>query len=719
VGGLVLVLAVALVLTAELGPQRILRLVWFDALQALAPRVRESTPVVIVDIDDKSLARFGQWPWQRALLAQLLLKIGAGQPAAIGVDIMMPEPDRLSPDRIAQLVPGLNPEVAEELRRLPSSDAVLAKALGGLPVVLGVAGVDRAGPDTGPRRWAPVRVVGSDPRPWLRRFSGALSSIEPIDAAAAGHGLLNADSQSGVVRRVSLMASVAGALAPGLGVDMLRVASGQPIFTLQVSPTGVTALGLGDLIIPTEPDGTVWIHYAPLDGARFVSAADVLSGSVAPSDFTRKLVLVGVLTALALTDVHVTPVARQMPGVEIHAQLLEGIFDGSLLTRSWWSRWAEVAAVVVGGLLLVAMVPRLRPAKSLALFFGLLVLVAGLAYVLFRQHRLLLDAALPALGLGVVFASMVGVSVVEANSQRRLLRRQLQVEREAAARVAGELEAARRIQMGTLPDPATALAGDERLSLFAFVEPARVVGGDLYDFFKLDDDRVLFLIGDVSGNGVPGSLFMAVSKALYKSTALRRARGVGGMMREANVEISRDNPESLFVTVFVGVIDVRRGELEYCNAGHHDPYLLAGEGRPVGRLAQGAGPPVCAALEFPYVAASHRLAPGDTLCLVTDGVTEAVNAAGELYGGKRLETLLASLGPDVTPTEVGEAIRDDVSQFSVGVAATDDIAILVVRWNGGPRDGPPDEMGGPTSPPKPPTLGASRGTRDAPRSPTS
>lgn len=681
-GGLALVFAVALVLTSDLGPQHDLRLVWFDALQTLAPRVRESTPVLIVDIDEKSLARFGQWPWPRTVLAQLLLKIGAGQPAAIGVDIIMAEPDRLSPDRIAQLVPGLSPEVAEELQRLASSDAVLAKALGGLPVVLGVAGVDRAGPDPSPRRWAPVRVIGSDPRPWLRRFSGALSSVEPIDAAALGHGLLNPGSQSGVVRRLSLMASVAGALAPGLGVEMLRVASEQPIFALQVSPTGVTALALGDLVIPTEPDGTVWIHYAPLDGARFVSAADVLSGSVAPSDFRRQLVLVGV-TAPGLTDAHATPVARLMFGVEIHAQLLEGIFDGSLLRRPWWSWWAEVAAVVVGGLLLVAVVPRLRPAKSLALFFGLLVLVAGSAYVLFRQHRLLVDAALPALGLGVVFAGMVGVSLVEANSQRRLLRRQLQLEREAAARFAGELEAARRIQMGILPDPATALAGDERLSLFAFLEPARVVGGDLYDFFKLDDGRLLFLIGDVSGKGVPGSLFMAVSKALYKSTALRRAREVGSMMREANVEISRDNPESMFVTVFVGVIDAHRGELEYCNAGHHDPYLLAADGRPVSRLTQGDGPPVCVAEEFPYIGASYRLAPGDMLCLVTDGVTEAVNEAGEFYGGKRLETLLASLGPGVTPTKVGEAIRDDVSQFSVGVAAADDIAILVVRWNGG------------------------------------
>jgi len=677
---------VGLVGTADVGPQGALRLAWFDALQVLSPRVRASAPVLIIDIDGKSLARFGQWPWPRTLLAELLTKIGAGQPAAIGVDIIMPEPDRLSPDRLAEVVPGLSQPVIDELRGLASSDAVLAKSLASLPVVLGVAGINRAGSDVDPRRWAPVRVVGNDPRPWLRHFRGALSSLAQIDRAATGHGLLNADAQAHVVRRVSLMASVAGAFAPGLGVEMLRVAGRQPLFTLRVSPTGVTALVLGDLVIPTEPDGTVWIYYAPSPPARSVSAADVLAGSVPPTDFTRKLVLVGV-TALGLTDAHATPLARRTPGVEIHAQLIEGIFDGRLLARPWWGRGVEVAAVVVGGLLLIAFTPRVTPVGGLALFSILVVLVTGASYILFVQRQLLLDAALPVLCLGVVFAGMVGVSLLEANSQRRVLRRQLQLEREAAARVAGELEAARRIQMGILPDPLTALAGDERLSLFAFVEPARVVGGDLYDFFKLDDDRILFLIGDVSGKGVPGSLFMAVSKALYKSTALR-AREVGSMMREANIEISRDNPEALFVTVFVGVIDARRGELEYCNAGHHDPYLLAGDGRPVSRLREGDGPPVCVAEEFPYIAACQPLAPGDMLCLVTDGVTEAVNAAGDFYGDKRLRTLLASLGPTVTPAEVGQAIRDDVGQFAAGVAAEDDIAILIVRWNGGPRNSP-------------------------------
>jgi serine phosphatase RsbU (regulator of sigma subunit) len=462
---------------------------------------------------------------------------------------------------------------------------------------------------------------------------------------------------------------------------MLRVASGQPGYSVSTGPRGVEALAIGDLVIPTQSDGTVWMHYARHDPRRFVSAAQVLAGSVDPSRLARKLVLIGV-TAFGLGDAHATPVGHRMAGVEIHAQLLEAIFEGSLLIRPRFMARAEAALIALGGLLLVATVPRLALRHSLAVLAGLLVGAATLALAAYGFLRYLFDAVLPMLSLAVVFTGMLGVTLAESRRQRRALRRQLEAEREAAARLSGELAAARRIQMGILPDPATAFPGETRFTLYAFLEPARMVGGDLYDFFALDEDRLFFLIGDVSGKGVPGSLFMAVCKSLYKSAVLRQARDVGGIMREANLEISRNNPESLFVAVFAGVLNTRTGELEYCNAGHDDPYLLGRHGRPPGRLQQGGGPPLCAMDHFPYTAASHRLQPGDVLCLVTDGVVEATNGAGELYRRSRLEALLAECPADGTPAEVGEAIRRDVSRFAAGAEPWDDMAILVLRWDG-------------------------------------
>jgi serine phosphatase RsbU (regulator of sigma subunit) len=154
------------------------------------------------------------------------------------------------------------------------------------------------------------------------------------------------------------------------------------------------------------------------------------------------------------------------------------------------------------------------------------------------------------------------------------------------------------------------------------------------------------------------------------------------MMREANAEISRDNPEALFVTAFAGVLDLETGLLEYCNAGHDPPYVVAGAGGAPARLTEAGGPPLCVVDDFDYEAARRLLAPGDVLCLVTDGVTEATNAAGDFYGRARLEALLAATPATAGARALAAAIRLDVEQFVAGAEPADDLAIMVLRWTG-------------------------------------
>jgi adenylate cyclase len=647
----------------------------FDAYQRWAPRARRSAPAVIVAIDEESLRLHGQWPWPRTWLARLVGLLADANPAAIGIDLVMPEADRLSPARVPEFIPGMNPALVRELSKLPSNDTVLAQALWGRPVVLGVAGLERdPGRPLQPLRQAPLHTIGGDPKRFVPRYEATLRSVEEIDRVARGRGLLNVEAERGVVRRMPLVAAAADAVLPAFGVEILRVATGAPLLTARVGAAGVEGVGIGGLLVPTEPDGSVRLRFSRTDPARFVSAADVLAGTADPKLFERKLVLIGV-TALGLSDYQATPVTERMSGVEIHAQLLESIFDGDLLSRPRAAAWTEAAVLLVAGIGLVLLVPRLAVRTSAGAFALLMSLLWAGGFLAYLRRGLLFDAALPSLALGGLFTAMLVITLAEAESQRRILREQ-------AARVAGELEAARRIQMSSLPQAAKVFPGETRLDLYAFLEPAREVGGDLYDFFALDRDRVFFLIGDVAGKGVPGSLFMAVSKALYKSAVLRQARQVETVMREANAEISRDNAEGLFVTVLAGILDTRTGLLEYCNAGHEPPYLLSSSERLIRRLADGGGPPLCAVDCFPYTASSLRLEPGDTLCLVTDGVTEAAAAGGALYGRERLEALLAKTGPGTRSADVGDAIRQEVARFTEGVEPSDDLAILVVRWKG-------------------------------------
>jgi serine phosphatase RsbU (regulator of sigma subunit) len=259
----------------------------------------------------------------------------------------------------------------------------------------------------------------------------------------------------------------------------------------------------------------------------------------------------------------------------------------------------------------------------------------------------------------------------------------VQDEREQSARIAGELQAAQQIQNAMLPRT-DLLQHDPRIDLHAVLTPAREVGGDLYDFFMLDDDRLFVLVGDVAGKGLSASIFMAVSKALYKSVRLRAPEAdLGRIMAQANAEVSRDNAQRLFVSVFAAVLDLRSGRLSYCNAGHDNPYRLHATLAEPGRIEDGDGPPLCAMRDYAYAGASCQLLPGETLCLLTDGIAEAQNAAGELYGATRVRQVLLALMHDSVGARVAiDTLVADVAAFAGGAEPADDLTVLALRWRG-------------------------------------
>jgi serine phosphatase RsbU (regulator of sigma subunit) len=678
-GGILLVGLTVLQLFYNTPAQIWLRNAWFDAYQRMMPRSRAAQPATIVAVDEKSLSQHGQWPWPRILVARLVDSIGKHRPLAVGVDIIFAEADRLSPSEIAQHNPHIGAALALQLKRLLSNDEALAASIRRLPVVLGVAGLEQAGQGTQPHSAALFRTQG-DPLPHLWHFTSALTSLSVIDGAATSRAMLSAEVRDRVVRRVPLVVVVGGTLMPSLGLETLRVGVGAKEVAVRAGAHGVEAIGIGDVVIPTDPDGQVWVRFSPHNLDRFISAADVLAGSVDPERIEGKLVFLGV-TGLGLIDQQATPLGDRIPGIEVHAQMLENIFDGNLIRQPRWMLWIQIALFAALGAILVLAVPVTAPARSSLLMLTITGALLLLGMALFRYSGLLFDAATPIVGLNVLFGGLLRSTLNEADRQRQYLKRQLDAEREAAARMAGELEAARRVQIGMLPVPSLAFRGERRFDLHASMEPAKEVGGDLYDFFMVDVSRLFMLVGDVSGKGLPASIFMALSKALYKSAALRSLPDLGATMAEANVEITRENPEFLFVTVITCLLDVESGELAWCNAGHEPPHIVAADGRTVRQL-EGGGPPLCTLENFPYQTAHARLAPGESVVLVSDGVPEAMNRAQELFGRVRVGQMLTAMPAGLSAKERVNAVSGEVRKYSEGTEQADDVTILVVRWHG-------------------------------------
>lgn len=408
---------------ADPAPIEEFRVRTFDTFQVLDPRVKTAKPVRIVNIDEKSLAKFGQWPWPRTRVADLvtnLTKLGA---VAIGFDIMFAEPDRLNPAAAADTIRDLDDETRTKLRALPSNDDVLADAMRQSRVVLGetglpyvVAELDKELPVTG------LAMLGEDPQRFMLDFSGLLRSTPVLEAAAAGRGLLTIwTERDGIVRRVPVIMQAQGVTMPSLSFEMLRVATGSDTILIKSNEAGIASVAVKGLVVPTDRNGQLWVHFAHYDPSIYVSAVDVLEGKVDPDVIAGRLVLVGT-SAAGLLDIKTTPISPVMPGVEIHAQVLEAALTGQLLSQPPWGPLAEFLSAMILGVAIIWFAPRLGPKSLVAVGAFFATLLVGTSWYYFSQHRLLIDPTYPLLSTTSIYLTLIFFSFVREQTQRRQIR---------------------------------------------------------------------------------------------------------------------------------------------------------------------------------------------------------------------------------------------------------------------------------------------------------
>lgn len=671
----------ALAAVIALAPQTNLSEDWFDAMNQLWPRERNTQPVIIVVIDEASVEAVGAWPWPRAVNAELMERIALGNPVAVGVDIIYAEEDSLGAHHFAEH-PDAPPEAKDWLRSLESGDHAIVRALAKAPYVLAVGdvGIPPRGPsDLGQEMHERGEDVRRQVHTWIEPFQ-PLRSHDIIREAAAGEGVVaQTRTFDGVARRTGQVFDIGhGMLAPGLVTEMFRVAAGAERAVVDGDDYGVRHItivkdGKGLLRYRTEADGSVRPWYSERSPEIEIPAIDLMQNDEPLARIEGKLVLIGYAAAGGL-DERISPLGVLIPGVEAHRQTIESIFDDALLYRPHWAPAAEIILALVLAIVVAFAPLRLHLPAGVAV--GLACAAAPIvgAMAAYIGARFVFDGATPA--LAVTFSGGLALLAALAIAERE--RRESE---SVQQRLDGEMAAARRIQMGILPDAAKTFPDEARFSISAMMRPARTVGGDLYDFLALNERRVFFLVGDVAGKGPEASLFMAISKALCKSAALRAHGTVGDMLTAANTEIARDNPASMFVTVFAGVLDVETGALEFCCAGHEPPWVVGADGG-ARRLEGEGGPPLCLLDEFDYPTDRAELAPGDMLIVVTDGVTEAADMSGALFGVERTDAAMASLAGAEDAATALDRLVAPVDAFAAGAEPSDDLTALALIWRG-------------------------------------
>lgn len=404
-------------------PLEELRLRSFDLYQNISPRISPVRPVVIVDIDEESVSAYGQWPWPRTVLAELLTRLYEMQTVAIAFDVVFAEADRASPGEAVKHFRNLDAATREILIHQPSNDDIFAEAIGRGKVVVGQSGTNTSNerslenyPETG------FATLGPDPRPYLFGFPHLLRNLPALEQSAAGRGLFSIRAErDGIVRRVPIVMMAGDKIVPALTLDLLRVVTGSGAILIRTDESGVRNVAVTGLELPTDRNGRIWIHFGRHDKARYVSARDVIDGKVASEKLAGKLALVGT-SAIGLLDVKTTPVHAAMPGVEVHAQLLEAALTSSLLDSPGYLVVVEMLCALIAG----AALSLLAPLASALILFATAALAAvslvTASWIAYGRYQVMFDATFPVIAILSVYVSLVVIGYFREQLERRRIR---------------------------------------------------------------------------------------------------------------------------------------------------------------------------------------------------------------------------------------------------------------------------------------------------------
>lgn len=568
--GFLLILVLAVIRIADPGPLVALREAGFDLMQRIAPRAPPDLPVRVVDIDERSLAEIGQWPWPRDTVGDLVDRLAGYGAAVVVFDVLFAEPDRMSPARLADSFRErgfLSPAASAERLAALDTDLGLAASLQGMPTVLGLAMLPQGAPP--PAAKAGFVELGATPSAGVLPLMAAVSPLPVLAEDAAGLGVISIDpmASAAVVRRVPLIwrTGAEGQMMPSLSVEGLRVALGETTFLLRGAPDvpGLPEeLQLGGFSVPLTERGEIWVRYRPDDPSLYVPAAAVLAPGEDAATRARiegHIVLVGT-SAAGLLDIRTTALGQNVPGVSIHAQVIEQVLSGDYLRRDALTEAAEVASFVFLGLIVVVVMSMAGPVWSIVAGAVAGGAMTGASWYAFTERGLLFDATFPVIGGFLAFAGVAAWQFIVADRDKRMIRRSFA--HYVAPAILTEIEGrGHRLELGGVTKPVTIMFCDIRnftpmaagLSATALVDLLNRLFTDLGDEILAEQGTIDKFIGDAVMAFWNAPLDMADHPRRAVQAALR-LRGALARFNAANAgQQEGQKPVALAIGVATGM----------------------------------------------------------------------------------------------------------------------------------------------------------------------
>ena len=618
----------------------------FDLYQKIFAE-KKDTEVVIIDIDESSLGKFGQFPWSRSVFAKILDQLNTSNPKAIGFDIFFTEKDKQSPEEIIKSY-DLIPTDISALQKLKGHDDLFAEKLKESKSITAVLG-SNVPSHTNYDRKAKARFLskGGDPKKFTYSYPYSIGSLEKLEKNVKGLGSISfLDQTDGIIRSLPLLVRFDEKIYPTMGLEMVRVGSKQKNIYVELNEVGIKRISARPYKIDSDPNGIIWIKYKRSDKKQYISAGDVYDGKFQSDFFKDKYVLIGA-SAQGLFDLVKTPLGVTIPGVEVHANVIENILDQSYLIRNPNTYIFELLFSIIIALLTFILSQKIKPKLSLLIFFGNLLLIIIMGFLIYKLRSELVDISYPIFIVAITFLTGLYFRFIKEN---QIALENLQKE----AKLLKERELAAGVQKSLFPD----ISKFENF-IYARNIPARDVSGDYFDVIKVNEEEYFFTLADVSGKGVKAGMYMAKASSIFR-TLSNLSFPLEKVVYGVNNEIVEAKFKGMFVTAVFGKFNIKTGDLTFVNAGHES--IMVFNRNKEFDFIESDLPPIGIVKYFTEsMVKSKTINLNDkTIVIYTDGVTEGYLKNGQELGAEGVKQIVTKLDT-ITPKNIVDSIAEQLN----------------------------------------------------------
>ena len=646
----------------------------FDLYQKVFPLEKKDSNVVIIDIDEKSLDYFGQFPWNRGVFAKIIEKVSASNPKAIGFDVFFTEKDKQSPEEIIKTYNITSNEVIDHLQNIQGPDEIFRQQLEASKSVIAVLGSNFSQQiyvnNERYNRTAKARFLskGGDPKLFTFAFPHSIGSLAKLEKSVKGLGSISfLDQTDGIIRSLPLIVRFNDKLYPTMGLEMLRVGENQKNLYIELNEVGIQRISSRPHKVISDPNGIIWIKYKKSQKNQYISASSVFEGQFQKSKFRDKYVLIGA-SAQGLFDLVKTPLGVTIPGVEVHANVIENILDQNYLIRNPDTYIFELLFSIIVAFITFYLSQKIKPKYSLAIFFGSFVSVVIIGFSIFLFRSELVDISYPIFMLTITFLTGLYFRFVEEN---KIALSNLQKE----AKLLKERELAGEVQKSLFPD----ITKYENF-IYATNIPARDVSGDYFDVIGVGKDEYYFTLADVSGKGVKAGMYMAKASSIFR-TLSNLSYPLEKVVFGVNNEIVEAKFKGMFVTAVFGKVNTQTGDVTFVNAGHES--IMVFDRDKNFEFIKSEMPPIGIIKYFAESMVKSKTIniKDKNFVVYTDGVTEGYLKNGQELGADGVERIVKDLS-SITPKNIvdsiatelnwgAEKLRDDITCLALNLDNTE------------------------------------------------